>query len=144
VSAVARRGALAWLPPALWCALIFAGSSLPSSSGRRLFAGADRVAHLVEYGVLGLLLARAVARTRPGAAGGRVVLAAALLGAAYGATDEPHQAFVPEREPEWGDLAADAAGALLGAALYAGLRRARSGGSVPATGEAGPAPGPRP
>jgi VanZ family protein len=140
------RALVAWLPPLLWCGLIFAASSIPSSTERRLFPGADKVAHLAEYGVLGFLLARALARSSGAPSAGRVVLLGALLGAAWGAADEVHQAFVPRRAPEWGDAAADAAGSLAGAAAYAFRlrRRARGGAAAAATASIGPAPGPRP
>jgi hypothetical protein len=152
-----KRAAAAWLPPLLWCAVVFAGSSVSTSTGRRLFPGADRVAHVVEYGILGLLLARALLYTgawlpvrQPDrspedfarAARRRAFLLAALLGTVYGATDEFHQSFVPHREPEWGDLAADAVGSLLGAGAWVGLRRGRAA-PVPATASA-PGPARRP
>jgi VanZ family protein len=79
--------------------------------------GGDKTAHLCEYAVLGFLLARALRRSRPSLGGGAVVALAALLGAAYGASDEFHQSFVPERTASLGDLAADGTGALLGALL---------------------------
>jgi VanZ family protein len=129
----------AWAPPAAWCVLVFSGSSFPLRTEGRLFHGADKVAHLVEYAVLGFLLARAVGIARPRWGTGGVVLAAALLGALYGGTDEVHQSFVPERTAEWGDLAADACGSLLGGALFAALFRRRAP-SIAAT----PGPAPRP
>ena len=73
-------------------------------------------AHAVEFGVLALLLHRAI---RPSNALGRRPLWAAvlLLTIAYGATDEGHQSFVPGRVPSWGDLAYDSLGGLVGVTL---------------------------
>lgn len=113
-----------WGPPAAWCLLIFLLSSLPVRAPGLSLPGADKAAHFVEYAVLGLLLARALDRARPGRGGTRLVLLATLLGTAWGAGDEFHQSFVPERTAAWGDLLADAAGSLAGAALFA-LRRGR-------------------
>ncbi len=65
--------------------------------------------HLAEYSLLGLLLFRAL-RQRPDA-----LLAASILGLAYGLTDEFHQAFVPTRTSSLGDGLADGLGSILGA-----------------------------
>jgi VanZ family protein len=132
----------AWAPPAAWCALVFTGSSFPLRTDAHLFHGADKVAHLLEYGVLGFLLARAAGIARPRWGTGAVVLAAAVLGTLYGASDEGHQSFVPERTAEWGDLAADACGSLLGGALFRALFRRRAPSTAEDPGPAGPAPRP--
>ena len=121
----------AWAPPAAWALLIFVGSSFPARTGRILFHGADKVLHVVEYGMLGYLSARAFRRTLPAWPRARLLLATALLAVAYGTTDECHQSFVPEREMEWGDLAADAAGGLAGAALFVGMMGRRTALSAP-------------
>jgi VanZ family protein len=142
---VAPRGRLllsAWAPPAAWCALVFLGSSFPVASGEPPFAGADKAVHAAEYAVLGALAARALALVRPSRSGPRSILLAAALAAAWGAADEVHQAFVPERTPEWGDLAADGAGALAGAALLVLLRPARVSGAPAGGGPAPPPPAP--
>jgi VanZ family protein len=83
----------------------------------------DKVLHGSEYAAFGALLAFALLRS-----GVRPVLAlaaAALLASAYGASDEWHQSFVPGRDPDWHDWAADTAGALAGAALVVGVLRPR-------------------
>jgi len=75
----------------------------------------DKVAHLLLYCGLGFLLARALA----GGLGQRVPAwvppLVVLLSVAYGVSDEVHQFFVPNRQFDLLDLAADAAGAALGA-----------------------------
>jgi VanZ family protein len=73
----------------------------------------DKVIHGVEYGVLAILIARAL-RPRSGAA-----FAAAVLASVYGATDEAHQYYVPGRSSDRYDILADAVGAVIGAALFA-------------------------
>ncbi len=70
----------------------------------------DKLFHFGEYAVFGLLLRRAFLQQggRAGAHAAAWALSAAVV---YGALDEIHQAFVPGREAELGDLAADACGA---------------------------------
>lgn len=119
---MSRRAA--WLPVAGWCLLIFALSAFPLRVGTGAIPGGDKAAHVGEYAVLGFLLARALRATRPGPGGGAIVATAALLGTLYGASDEFHQSFVPERTATLGDLAADAAGSLLGAIVRAVTSRA--------------------
>lgn len=105
-----------WGPVVLYAALIFGLSS--SSNLPDLPKGLnDKGAHLLLYCGFGFLLARALA----GGLGRRVpawVLPfVVLLAMAYGVSDEVHQLFVPHRQFDLLDLAADAAGALLGAGL---------------------------
>ena len=104
-----------WAPVVLWAGLIFGLSSVPS-------LGTDlgtwdlvlrKVAHFAEYAVLGLLLVRAL---------GRDALAAAA-GVAYAASDELHQHFVSGRHASPLDVAIDAAGVLVGIAIYLRTRQ---------------------
>lgn len=103
-----------WLPVVIWAAVIFGFSSIPS-------LGTDlgvwdtvlrKLAHLGEYAVLGVLLARALRRTAP----------ALVLGSLYAVTDELHQLLVPGRAGRPLDWAIDTAGVVAGALLW---RRAR-------------------
>lgn len=122
----------AWGPPAAWCALILAASSVSLRTDAELPRGSDKAAHLFEYGVLGFLAARAVHLTRARGSLAAAVLLGALLAFAWGVSDEIHQMFVPDRAAEWTDLAADAVGALAGAGLLGALRR-RAPGAASAT-----------
>ncbi|MGF1465655.1 MAG: VanZ family protein [Sandaracinaceae bacterium] len=79
----------------------------------------DKGIHLVEYAVLGFLLAHACVRTWPRHARVRTMLLAALIAGLWGLLDEIHQSFVPGRSAEVLDLVADGVGALGGAALRA-------------------------
>lgn len=105
--------------------LIFALSSVP---GRRIQAAHDwdKVAHVLEYAVLGWLGQRALREV--GLSPGRAALVSAAGAILYGASDEWHQSFVPGRSSDPADVAADAAGAVLGAgvALLAETRGLRS------------------
>lgn len=125
-----RRGrALPWLAVAAYAGAIFALSSLenplPALSSRL----SDKLLHGAEYAGLGLLLALALSRSLPRFGPFPLAVAAALAAAAYGASDEWHQSFVPGRDASALDWLADAAGSALGAgAAAAFLRRARSAG----------------
>ena len=103
-----------WAPVCAWCLLIFAFSSIPHlSSGLEWDYILRKAAHIGEYGVLFILLRRALQGTF--AAQPRWTWAAALLSVLYAMTDEVHQGFVPGRDASWGDVAIDAGGVVLGA-----------------------------
>jgi VanZ family protein len=115
-----------WLGPALgYAALIYFLSSL---SNPFPFAPAgiltfDKLLHFVEYAGLGALLAWGLARAGLAVSSGGVW--AAVLGSAYGLSDEVHQAFVPSRSADPGDWLADTAGALVGAVVMVAFLRRR-------------------
>jgi VanZ family protein len=97
------------------CVLIFALSSV--SDVPALPGGlTDKPAHSLLYSGLGFLFARALS------GGGRrrvtawVAFASILAATLYGLSDETHQLYVPNRQFELKDLAADLAGASLGTA----------------------------
>jgi VanZ family protein len=108
-----------------WAGAIFWASSRPNPFPflPRGLLTHDKLVHLAAYAVLAGLAVGALARTRLGAARG--VVAAAVLAAGYGATDEWHQGHVPGRDADPVDLAAAAAGAIGGAAAAAVILRGR-------------------
>jgi VanZ family protein len=121
VSARARTALLA-LGALVWATLIFWASSQPNpfpQLPRGLFEH-DKLLHAAAYAVLGALVRGAFGvRLRPW-----VGLSLAIaVGTAYGASDEWHQSFVPNRSSDSGDLAADAVGAAAGAAVAALILR---------------------
>jgi VanZ family protein len=103
----------AWLPVAVWAAVIFAFSSIPSL-GTGL-GGWDlllrKLAHAAEYAVLGALLLRALRRPLP----------AFALAVLYAVSDEVHQTFVAGREGAPLDVVVDAAGAAAGVLVWKAL-----------------------
>ena len=118
-----RRAAWAlWLPVVGVMALIFWGSSQPAEDIPGLFdiPHLDKVAHLIEYAVLGLALARPLGRSLTG---GVLLAAVAGIGLVYGVTDEVHQIWVPGRDFSFIDMAVDLLGALTGAGLWVALGR---------------------
>lgn len=114
-----------WGPVVLIMGLIFAQSSM-SDPGDLPGAISDKAAHFLVYAALGAAFVRALAGGRPDAMTLTRILLAALFSTLYGASDEVHQGFVPERTPDPIDLAADAAGSAVGAAMWSALSKARA------------------
>jgi VanZ family protein len=128
-----------WVPAILWMILIFSGSTnLLSSSHTSRFIGpflrwlkpdiseeaiarvqtvVRKGGHLTEYAVLGFLFWRGCRKPMRNDRRGwdwRHAGAAFALAAAYSASDEIHQAFVPSREARVTDVLIDVVGASLG------------------------------
>ncbi|MEE9554569.1 MAG: VanZ family protein [candidate division Zixibacteria bacterium] len=106
-----------YLPAVVWAILIMIVSSIPdiSTPGIR-FTFADKIAHFIEYFILGLLTANAVrAFARKSWS---IFWISALLAAIYGVLDEFHQLLVPGRSMEGWDMAADFLGAILASAIF--------------------------
>jgi VanZ family protein len=118
-----------WLPPLILMAVIFcvsSQSSLPQAKGEWLDALIKKIAHIAEYTLLFLLLVRAwrrgLASSWMGHSTERALWAALLSTAAYGISDEVHQAFVPRRHANWYDVVVDVAVPLLLCLLWYGRR----------------------
>jgi VanZ family protein len=107
-----------WLPAALWAGAILTVSSIPNPHmGGNLFPGCDKVAHLIEYSILGGLLGFwVVGGGRAGGSRPRVRRAAWLVAAAilFGGLDEVHQRWIPGRTMDFWDFSADAVGCVFG------------------------------
>ena len=130
-----------WLLVILWAAAIFLLSNNPDPygllpekiyqwvykthiTGIRLTKILGLLGHMVQFGILAVLLVRALAW--PGALSPKHVWWSILLSALYGLTDEIHQLFVPGRAFQWLDLVMDSLGILLGLALYVFVQFMRS------------------
>ncbi len=113
----------AWLPVVAWAALIFAFSAQPDLRVVPNDASLDfvvrKLGHLGVFGILALLLWRALANT---AATRRPWAWAFGLTVLYAVTDEVHQGFVPGRYTSLADIGIDAAGALSFLLLVRSLR----------------------
>lgn len=109
-----------------WCLAIFTVSSMPYLQPPAPFIGQDKLAHIVEYSILGYLAGRAFG---DGAGRGlrRFIMVLAAV-AAFGVFDELHQGAVPGRSMSGWDVMADSIGALWGltAAWRAGVSLTRS------------------
>ena len=110
----------------IWLGVILTATSLPGSLlPKTHIPYADKGVHFFMYGVLGLLLARAM-HNPPKTTVFRVILAAFLLVAAVGALDEWHQRYMQDRSTEFADWMADSSGGLIGALLWTVTSRPRS------------------
>jgi VanZ family protein len=117
------RRLISWLPPLVYMAVIFAVSAQPNPFPEVTARVSDKVLHLVEYSGLAGLFVRALARE--GLGWRDAVLAAIVMTSLYGASDEYHQAFVPNRIPAVSDWVADSLGALVGASVFRLVTSAR-------------------
>jgi uncharacterized protein YfiM (DUF2279 family) len=112
---------LAALTVAMSAAVLYVGGAQPVAVG--LFpAPWDKLAHLLTFAVVGM-----AAGLAGGMRGWRMVLCCLAGALLVGGMDEVHQAFLPGRSASWADLAADAAGGLLGAAVLAAADRLSGG-----------------
>ncbi|MBI5150924.1 MAG: VanZ family protein [Candidatus Omnitrophica bacterium] len=116
-----------WFPVFLYSGIIFWASSLPNLKPPVDFFNIDKVCHILEYAVLGFLLARAFHVQYPAWSAGKTWRLVALCAFLYGISDEYHQSFVPGRESAVFDAVADTVGGFLGAYLYSVfLKKTRS------------------
>ncbi len=99
-----------WGPIIAYMAVIFIGSSFSKLPDIPM-GFSDKVAHFSEYAVLALLVARGLAGPRWLSITFPYVLAAILVAGLYGMSDEFHQLFVPGRDCDIRDWAADTMGA---------------------------------
>ncbi|HEC66041.1 MAG TPA: VanZ family protein [bacterium] len=112
-----------WMPLILYAGLIFTLSSFSLPPSKVEIPFIDKFIHLVEYGILGFLFYRALRASRfpPKAdqplAEAKVFILSIIFSILYALSDEIHQYFVPGREFDLWDLAADSLGIIL-AALY--------------------------
>ena len=108
---------LYWLPVLAYIGLIFSVSSIQGRNLPTMFPYMDKLAHLMEYSLFGLLLGRAIRFTLTRGSAFVVTIAAVGLGAAVGCLDEIYQGFVPGRQSDpldWlTDLAAITAAVVL-------------------------------
>jgi VanZ family protein len=121
-----------WLPAAAWAGLIFVLSAQPGlqvAPDAELDLVVRKLGHMAVFGILALLLRRALVSSTASRWPSALALA---LTVAYAATDELHQAFVATRHPSAVDVAIDAAGALIALAglAFVQSRRSRRRGSA--------------
>ncbi|MGH7741168.1 MAG: VanZ family protein [Candidatus Eiseniibacteriota bacterium] len=107
-----------WLPVLVMLTGIVVLSAQPHLKPPIEFPQSDKVFHLLEYGTLGFLLARAVRGSLPGQSVFVIAVLAVGLGACVGAGDEYFQSFVPGRESSALDWVADVTGLIVGLIAY--------------------------
>jgi VanZ like protein len=96
-----------WLPVILYVGLIFGASSIPGRDIPTLFPGSDKLEHLTEYSLFGLLLGRAFRFTIGGDRGKIWSLSTVLAGGFVGGMDELYQRFTPGRTSDIRDWVMD-------------------------------------
>ncbi len=106
-----------WLSVYLYAALIFILSSISKCLPGFEEIGIpflDKGMHLIEYGIFGYLLARALKNSTLNVIKINFRVAAVLFATLYGFTDEFHQSFVAQRSATLGDVIVDGVGAAIG------------------------------
>jgi VanZ family protein len=107
-----------WFPVLFYCCIIFGASAVPSVQLQGEIPYLDKVIHALEYGILGVLFARAVRVTSLYASLPLVFAITLYFVVFYGVTDEFHQSFVQGRSSDFDDLMADTIGGAIGAVGY--------------------------
>jgi len=104
-------------PTIFWAALIFCLSSLPSLKLRDTgFSFQDKLAHGIEFGILGFFLLRSFNHLYGNEF--KIYIFVFLVGTAYGGLDEIHQMFVQGREASMWDFIADSTGIVLSLMIF--------------------------
>jgi VanZ family protein len=106
-----------WLPAAAYVALIFVVSSIRGGDLPSAFPKLDKLAHLLEYSLLGLLLGRAIRFTLGGRGRAAAVGLTIAAGALVGAMDEIYQRRIPGRSSDVQDWVVDVAAVALSVLL---------------------------
>ncbi len=107
-----------WLPTLIYCVLIFILSSFSKPFPKSLVLLNDKLLHIVEYSILGFLLARSIFSLDLRYSKRLLFVSAVILSTLYGISDEVHQSLVPGRNVSFGDMISDGFGSLIGAFGY--------------------------
>ena len=108
-----------WAPVYLYAALIFVVSSIPRVLPPQIrIPFLDKGLHMIEYGLLGFLLTRALFHDSPSGLRQNFRFWAVLFALLYGVSDEWHQSFVPMREASVWDALFDGVGAAIGQLFF--------------------------
>lgn len=103
-----KKFIILWLPVIVWAGLIFYLSSIPDlKTSLETFWDIilRKIAHIIEYSILFLLLARAMEKP---------LIWPIILSILYAVADEFHQSFIPGRQMALLDICFDSVGILLG------------------------------
>lgn len=103
-----------WGSVIAYCLCIFGLSAQSSLSVPTTIPSADKGMHAILYAGLGWFWARAVQHSWPTQTPGLLVVSSLVFTALFGASDEWHQYYVPERMAEVRDVVADTLGGTLG------------------------------
>lgn len=106
-----RKFLIFWFPVLAYCAIIFIVSSMQRPLPDVGIPNFDKFLHMVEYGILGYLIIRALMGSEVKLPHGKLIILAVIFATLYGASDEIHQIFVPGRTADIFDLLSDFIGA---------------------------------
>lgn len=106
------------MPLYFYAGLIFFISSIPKPLPRLPILHLDKILHLIEYAIFGLLAARAFKNSNRKSFVENFKTLAILAAVLYGISDEFHQHFVSMRKFSVADMIADGIGGVLGAFYY--------------------------
>lgn len=113
-----------WIPVFIWVSIMLLVSSLPSKElPQAEVPYLDKIAHFMEFAVLGFLAIRAVLKTSPNINLAKAIILSIIIISLYAAFDEWHQSFVPGRMCDILDFLADAAGSAAGVIVYSLWRK---------------------
>ena len=119
------------LPAILWIVAIFVQSSIPDLSAPDLgFKTQDKLAHMVEFGILAFLLRRYFVFNESINLQNKWYANSIIVGCCYAVFDEIHQAFVPGRSADVFDVLADVIGVLIVINFYLWLDRKKNRVSI--------------
>jgi len=107
-----------WLPALIYVAVIFTISAQPGLRAPLEFRNSDKLYHLLEYLLLGVLIARVLANLRPAARPLPAGLMAVAIAALIATSDELFQSTVARRQSSVYDGVADTLGAALGVLIF--------------------------
>ena len=99
-----------WIISLLYMGLIFLYSSFPQPMELPSFSFAEKLAHLLEYGLLASLIYFALEKSQVNF---HPIFIPFLIAFLYGVSDELHQYFVPGRDADVFDAVADAVGSFI-------------------------------
>ena len=117
-----------WVPLIAWLLVIHNFSATPSADLPKVgIPFADKIFHMVEYFVLGVLLIRAFDKTDFKVSLAKLAILAIIIALCYGGLDELYQRTRPDRSCEMLDFLADSLGALAGIVIYIADRQDRRG-----------------
>ncbi|MFH1198906.1 MAG: VanZ family protein [Candidatus Omnitrophota bacterium] len=107
-----------WSPVLFLMILIFCSSAIPGKRIPKVFNHQDIFLHLIVYLIMGFYFARALKKTFPKITPQKIIMLTTIFMVLYGASDEFHQAFVPNRTVSGMDLCMDSLGGFFGGLAY--------------------------
>jgi VanZ family protein len=107
------------LPVILWAVIILTLSSMPQFAGvKPYWTKYDKIAHFIEYGILGFLLTHAFYFQNNINIRKFAIILSIAIGAMFAGFDEIHQKYIPGRFNSIGDFSADFVGVIISQVFY--------------------------